>query len=296
MIYSYGVTQQGACHVKNNIVCQDSHYFKIISKNYAIGAVADGLGSELYTDVASKIAAEKSVAYCIEKIKQNDNKESILKTISESFRYALNEINRTAKDNGHDVDQYDTTLALAVYIDGDLYYGNSGDSGIVVLNQDGTYESVTTQQKDENGCVYPLFFGEEKWDFGAKENVASVFLATDGMYETLFPYLLKGEDVSIYVALAQFLMSEESLNFSSNKEKDVQARMNDFVASIPGDQVSDDKTVLVMLDTSVKTEKQPDEYYSMPDWAALKKKREEEYKRAAYPHLYSNEDSTKKGD
>ena len=25
MIYAYGVTQQGAYHIKNNVVCQDAH-------------------------------------------------------------------------------------------------------------------------------------------------------------------------------------------------------------------------------------------------------------------------------
>lgn len=286
MVHHYGVRQQGSYHVKNNIVCQDAYHIQYIDERFAIGAVADGLGSELYTDIASKIAAEQSVAYCAQSIQKGNSAEKILKVIKEAFRFSLNTINDTAKSNGHDVDQYDTTLALAVYCNGNVYFGNSGDSGIVVLNQDGTYESVTTQQRDENGCVFPLYFGEEKWEFGTKENVASVFLATDGMYETLFPYLLQGNDVPIYVALAHYLMSEESLNFSNTDDKEVEAHMSAFVQSIPGDQVSDDKTVLVMLDTEVAVTKQPPEYYQSPDWEALKRKRDEEYKRAAYPHLF----------
>ena len=54
MIFHYGITQQGHYHIKNNLPCQDAHEFKLISDNFAIGAVADGLGSELYSDIASK--------------------------------------------------------------------------------------------------------------------------------------------------------------------------------------------------------------------------------------------------
>ena len=142
------------------------------------------------------------------------------------------------------------------------------------------------QQKDENGCVFPLIFGENYWVFGKKEKVTSVFLATDGMYETLFPYLLQGEEVSIYVALAHYMMSEDCLEFATLGEEQVNAKMTAFIDSIPGEQVSDDKTVLVMLDDAVKPEYQPEQYYQTPDWAELKKKRDEEYKRLAYPHLY----------
>lgn len=289
MIYSYGISMQGAYHIKHDIVCQDAHYFKKINEHFAIGAVADGLGSEMYSDIASKIASEKSVEYCAEIIQADTDEKSILDIIKKSFHIALDAIYEVAEQANHDKDQYDTTLSLAVYLKGNLYYGQAGDSGIVVLNKNGTYESVTQQQRDDNGCVFPLFFGEEKWTFGKKEDVASVLLATDGMYETLFPYLLQGEETSIYVALAQFMMSNDCLGFSQQKQVEVQKKMESFIEGIPDSQVEDDKTVLVMLDDSIEVEKMQDAYYQTPDWEKLKKKRDKEYKRAAYPHL-SGED------
>lgn len=288
MIHYYGVTQQGAYHIRNNIICQDHHAVKVLGEHFSVAAVADGLGSELYSDVASKIAAEKSIDYVCQNINEGSSAEDIIKIIKDAFSFCLNKINNKAKEDGNDADQYDTTLALAVYRNGIVYFGNSGDSGIVVMNTDGTFEPITTQQRDQNGCVFPLYFGEEKWEFGVHENAASVFLATDGMYETLFPYLLKGENISIYTALANYMMSSESLNFSEFSDEDVQKRMEEFIGGIPGDQVSDDKTVVVMLDQSVSVSRQPDEYYRSPDWAALKKKRDEEYKKAAYPHLFGD--------
>ena len=289
MIFSYGVTQQGYYHIKNNTPCQDAHEFKLVNDKIAIGAVADGLGSELYSDVASKIAASESVKYCSENIAFPNEIESVLAIIKQSFTKALETIENVACENGHPLDQYDTTLALAIYHNGTVYYGNSGDSGIVVMNTNGTFESITEQQRDENGCVFPLCFGEECWEFGTKQNVASVFLATDGMYETLFPYLLRGENIEIYVNLAYYIMSNESLGFTSKNQSDVVQRMENFIASIPGEQVSDDKTALVMLDDAQTVQKQDKAYYKTPDWVALKKKRDEEYKRKAYPHLFGDE-------
>ncbi len=287
MIYYYGITQQGHYHIKNGTPCQDAHKFRKINENFAIAAVADGLGSQKYTDVASKIAAEQSVQYCSDKVSEKMESDEILQTIKEAFAASLASIEEKAKNDKNPLDQYDTTLAVAVYLNGNVYFGNSGDSGIVVQNIDGTYESITEQQRDENGCVYPLCFGENHWTFGEKKDVASVLLATDGIYETLFPYLLQGEEVNIYVALAHFLMSNECLGFNKKNESEVQSKMNDFVSNIPGEQVSDDKTVLVMLNDSIKVSSQPDKYYQSPDWAALKKKRDEEYKRQAYPHLFN---------
>ena len=290
MIYSYGTTQQGAYHVKTGTPCQDAHLFRKINDRFSVGAVADGLGSQQFTDVASALAVETAVESCAEKIDELTEPEEILSVIRESFSQALRTIEERAEADGNPPDQYDTTLTLAVYREGTVYFGHSGDSGIVVQNIDGTYEPITEQQRDENGCVFPLSFGESYWVFGTKENVASVLLATDGIYETLFPYLLCGEDVNIYVALANFLMSNESLGFTPENSDEISKKMSAFIANIPGEQVSDDKTALVMLDDSVAAARQPEEYYQVPDWAALKQKRDEEYKRKAYPHLYDNEE------
>ena len=289
MIYHYGTTQQGTYHVEKGIVCQDAHNFKLINEHFAIAAVADGLGSESHSDIASQTAVKISVEHCASNIQENDTEDKILSIIKESFSKSLEEINKTAISNNDDVDQYDTTLVVAVYINGNVYFGNAGDSGIVVLNKNGRYESLTIQQRDEDGHVFPLWFGEEKWVFGKKENVASVFMATDGMYETLFPFLLKGTDNPLYVALAHYMMSDECVGFTNQPAEDVQQKMEEFIANIPGNQVNDDKTVLVMYDSNIIPERLEDDYYKSPDWVELKKKHDEEYRRMAYPNMYKED-------
>lgn len=293
MIYAYGVTQQGHYHIKSNIVCQDAHHIVKCSDRMAIAAVADGLGSEAHSDIASKLAAEFSTSYCAERLSENSDERVILDTIKEAFTLSQQRIEKTAEDNGHELDQYDTTLSLAVLIDDTLYYGHSGDSGIVAMTTEGTFEKVTEQQRDQDGRVFPLFFGEEKWDIGKfDKSVASIFMATDGMLEILFPVYIRNETVSIYAALARYFMDPAALHASEFQEEQTQERIDHFISTIAPAQVSDDKTVVVVANLDTEIHYQAPEYYAEPNWAELKKKYDEAWRRAAYPHLYEKSEET----
>lgn len=292
MIYTYGVSLQGTYHIKNGIVCQDSHCIKKIANNIVAAAVADGLGSEIHSDIASSIAAQIATEYCADHITEDLTDTQILGILHSSFQIAQEQIEQEAKRNNDELDQYDTTLSLAVLINNSLFYGHSGDSGIVALTMDGTYERVTEQQRDQDGRVYPLYFGDDKWVFEKyPKEVCSVFLATDGIFETLFPIYLRDESVPIYVALAQYFMDIESLRIDEFGEETVQNNMRHFLSSIPDAQVSDDKTVVVLVNSSVPHQKQPDEYYEEPDWDTVIRNWNEKWRREAYPHLFSDDSS-----
>lgn len=288
MIYAYGITQQGTYHMKHNMVCQDAHKIIRCSDTLVIAAVADGLGSESYSDIASKIAVETSTKYCAERISDSLNEEEILKIIHSSFVLSQQSIEEKAKENAHELDQYDTTLSLVVLLGDILYYGHSGDSGIVALTLEGLYEKVTEQQRDKEGRVFPLYFGDAMWVFGKfPSKVASVLLATDGILETLFPIYIRKEPVTIYVALARFFMDAKSLKIKECGEEETCARIHQFIANISDEQVKDDKTIVVLTNTEVEPQIRSKEYYQEPNWTELKRKREEVWKREAYPHLFN---------
>ncbi len=287
MIFAYGTTLRGAYHVKDDTLCQDAHLITKCGDSFAIAAVADGVGSELYTDIASKIAVKSSSESCKEGIAEAGTDEEIIQSIRHSFKVALADILNEAEKNGHPDNQYDTTLCLAVLIDDTLYYGQSGDSGIVALTVDGTFEKVTSQQRDEDGCVFPLCF-EDHWVFGKfDKKVSSVLVATDGMLEPLFPYLLKGQATELYTALASYFIDNRRVQIEVYGEEYVQKQVEEFLSSIPETVVNDDKTVACLINCAVKTQYQPDEYYAEPDWNELKRKKDEEWRRIAYPHLYN---------
>jgi len=278
MIYSYGVSLPGTYHIKNNIVCQDS--FKIVEcdKDMAIAVVADGLGSAKYADIGSKIAADVSAEYCRENITPATKSPQILNSIKASFTAAYRAIEHEAKEKEHPIEHYDTTLTLAVLIRDTLYYGHSGDSGILALTTKGRYETVTKQQRDNEGRVFPLFF-TDKWEFAQySEKVSGVLLATDGIFETFFPIYIKNDPINIHITLARFFMDKNQ----------TQAHITSFMENIPHEQVNDDKTVAVLINTSIKTKRQPKAYYQEPDWAELKRKYDEAWRREAYPGLYKD--------
>lgn len=293
MIYAYGITQQGAYHRKKDIACQDAHKYIKCSNNTAIAAVADGLGSELYSDVASKIAVETSTQYCADRICDLNKDDDILRVICNAFTLSQDTIEKRAAEDGHDIDQYDTTLSLVVFKNGSVYFGHSGDSGIIAYTTDGMYEKVTEQQRDEDGRVFPLFFGEQKWVFGKHpKTAASIFLATDGIYELLFPVYIRNKPVDIYVALARFFMDKDLLEIEEKGEDLICQQMGEFVASISEQQVNDDKTILVLIDTSIQVNLQDEAYYKEPDWKTLRQEYEDEWRRMSYPHLYANENAS----
>ena len=286
MIYSYGVSLPGTDHIKTGVVCQDAHKIVNIDSNAAIAAVADGLGSAKYSDVGSKLAVENAIQMCAHHITSRSPPDEILKIIRAGYIAANNAVEKEAASQARSVDQYDTTLSLAVLVWDTLYYGHSGDGGIIALATDGLYMQVTKQQRDSEGRVYPLFF-QDKWEFGVYEKkVSAVLLATDGMYEPFFPIYIKNDPVNIYVHLAQFFMDHRKLDITRLGNAAVTARINEYMQNIPAEQVSDDKTVAVLINPSVATAKQPEAYYSQINWAELKRQHDEEWKRAAYPDMY----------
>jgi hypothetical protein len=88
------------------------------------------------------------------------------------------------------------------------------------------------------------------------------------------------------VSLVQFFMDKHSMLLEELGQDMIQTRISNFMENIPDEQVSDDKTVVVVINASVATKEQPEEYYIEPDWGLLKKKYDEEWKREAYPDMY----------
>lgn len=283
MIYSYGITLKGSQHEKEGSVCQDSHIIRKYGDSCCIAAVADGLGSEKYTDIASKIAVTESVNYCYEHININITGAEIERIIRESFNKALNAINVRSEEDNHDLDQYDTTLSLAILIQDRLYFGHSGDGGIIILDKSGKYSNITSQQRDVFGNVFPLCSGTEKWITGAvSSDVASVLLATDGIYDALFPVIIKDKEIKIHVKFVRFLMDMRSIHIDEDGELETGKRIENYISKIPESSILDDKTIVVMINGNVVTDLQPPEYYEEPDWVRLK----EEYMKKIQKDLY----------
>lgn len=283
MIYTYGITQRGRYHDQDSSPCQDAH--KIARKgDLVIAAVADGVGSESCSHIASDLAVNVSVDYCLDHLSEPLSEDEVLEVLKDAFWEALQAIQIEAADS----DQYDTTLALAVYMNGELYYGQSGDSGILVLAEDGLVESVTVQQRDDEGRVYPLDCAR-RWVFEKYHKKAvSVLLVTDGILESLFPSVLDADRQKVYVYQACFFMDNEILQFEECGEEMVEARITQYLENTVAENISDDLTVVAVVNPDLPMERQPDDYYMLMDWESLKNTAEERRRRILYPHLYES--------
>ena len=274
MIHFYSACMAGPYHIDNNIPCQDSRYIKQRDDGVTVAACADGLGSELYSDIGSQLGSYNAVAYCAEHYEPNMTTEEVLHLIKVSFVNAYKAVLDKAAEMGEDIDQFDSTLCLVIYDGENVWYGQSGDSGMVVRLTNGMYYPITEQQRDDDGNVFPLCSGPDYWVFGKVEgSVSSVMLMTDGVWDQICYPLLRKESVKVNTSLiAPFMERTET---EQEEIEGVQKACEGFLEHFPRDQLDDDKTVVILYNTDNPATKMPVEYYLYPDWAKLKAKNRE---------------------
>lgn len=268
MIISYNANMAGPYHIDAGLPCQDSFAVKRGQGSFIVAAVADGLGSELYSDIGSSVAATAAVNYCAENIGTGVSFDEIKNVMSDGMMYAYKAVLARAEEEAHDPDEYDTTLCICVYDGKNLYYAQSGDSGMVALLESGEYRRVTTQQRNKEGCVFPLCWGPEKWEFGyVEEAVSSVMLMTDGVFEQLCPPLMRGKEIDINIPLAKKFMDQFECNEDTVSDLEVAACK--YLENYPRELLDDDKSIVVLINTARKPAAMSEEYYAIPDWKAL---------------------------
>lgn len=278
MILSYHVSMAGPHHLQTGKPCQDAYAIRQDKAPFHIAAVADGLGSELYSDIGASVAAHTAVDHCAEHLEAGMDFDEIKKIMNNALVYAYQAVLTRADDDQHDPDEYDSTLCLCIYNGEQLYYAQSGDSGLIVLLESGEYRRLTTQQRDEEGRVFPLCWGPEKWVFGqVEEPVSAALLMTDGMFEKVCHPMLRGKDIDINIPLAGKLM--DHFDCSEDTLADRAAMIHQYLENFP--RLDDDKTVAALINTDRAPAEMPPEYYAAPDWKAL----DEEAKRKLYPQV-----------
>lgn len=283
MIYSYGLSHVGSSHSAKGVVCQDANKIITLNNGYVIAAVADGVGSCKHSDIASSIAVDIATGYCAERIKDSAAEYELEKLIEEAYVEAQITIEKKSIDQNNPITDYDTTLSMVIYDGKHITYGHSGDGGIVGLTNKGDYIKVTTPQKNDGVYVIPLRAGKEKWVFGhVDEEIASVLLATDGVYDIFFPYLLKGQPVEIYVPLIKYFMDNNTMKYSCETQAKTSEERINFLKSDSCSSITDDITLVVLVNGDVTPDIKGPAFYAEPDWDALQLK----WNKKAYPHLY----------
>jgi len=186
--------------------------------------------------------------------------ELIIFVIKRAFDNVNFEIKQKACENP---DDYDTTLTLAVFIKGIIYFGHAGDSGIIALCTNGFLEKVTEQQLGEgegiDRPVYPLA-AESRWVFGKhKKRVNVIFLMTDGVLNKVIPLFLKDQKYKMDHAYLYYLY--DNLRKNSNLDDWI---IKELSLITPEEVNYDDKTLVAVLCKSVRIRHRPKTYYDFP--------------------------------
>jgi hypothetical protein len=285
VIYGYGGSFQGSSHIKSEAPCQDAHRVERLDNGVVVAAIADGVGSSKHSDIASALAVETAVLFCIDGIKSNP-KGDLLPLIKSAFAKAELEVDKFSLSKDHLITDYDTTLSLVIYDGAQVAYGHCGDGGIIGLARSGDYVAITKPQKTDGQYVIPLRAGKDTWVVGkASGKFASVLLATDGVYDTFFPYLLKGQPVEMHIPLLRFFMDNQLLKVSRKTIKEVRETRLDFLNSETYASITDDKTLVVLVKAGITPKAKDEAFYAEPDWDALQL----EWNKKAYPQLYDKQ-------
>ena len=289
MFYIYGVSQAGHGHIKKGVPNQDALAYKIINERAAIGVIADGVGSAAKAEEASRIAADsfiKRICDIYEKFEDLFFGESDkTRFLRDAFAYANNAIIDHA--GVHDLLDYDTTLTACLLCENKLFYGHAGDSGLIALKTNGLYELVTQKAQDDLGRVYPLAM-TNNWSFGEVDDVSSVLMATDGVLDFICPVFIRDSDEPLRIDILEYFMNyiEELTNGAELKA--IQENVDKFIASIPSDVISDDKTALVIINADFPATRQPEEYYALRNWQKIKEEYDEAWRKKAYPDIFKS--------
>ena len=322
-IPSYSFSLIGKDHLRTNTPCQDHSDIIHLQNGWTIAAIADGVGSASRSEEGSKIAVASALKFCSENFPTSTDTKSVLAMLLLAFHRAFGDICEHAEHESTELEAFDTTLTVACFYKGMLFYGHCGDGGIFVVDRFGEASEITTPQKGEDGdSMIPLRFGAKYWVFGQhSENVPTVLLATDGVRDKIASNDFRDSISKVYVPLLLFLSIISDLGtkacnsfisylkklfsgdnsvtsdwiyarlldvYSSNNVADAetiveQIRSNNELYRFIS-TVTDDVSIAVLNDINVPmTFDMPSEYFSDPNWQSIR----EDTHRRLDPHLYT---------
>jgi serine/threonine protein phosphatase PrpC len=142
----------GKRHIEKGVPCQDSHLWSRPRPDSVLIAVADGAGSQPFSEHGSRLATKAVTQYLQSKIGQDNpaaDCESARALLIAAFRHTFSCLETEAVDRGAPLSSLATTL-IAVIVAPDIVAAMQvGDGAVVVANEDGTLFALTTPDNGE---------------------------------------------------------------------------------------------------------------------------------------------------
>lgn len=302
---------RGRSHADSGEPLQDSCALATLPNGWLMAAVADGVGSEARAEVGACIAAEAVTSFCARFWGTDSAASGVLDLLRTGYNHAYGCIALRARKDDRPLHEYGTTLHTAVFSGTEVYYGHAGDGGLLVMNAQGDYQNCTEPQKADDGeSVVTLLAGPESWEFGVVGDAVSAMLVTDGVYDRLASRALKRFWNGVDNCLAAWFLSPWA--FDRGKDAlaaDLEAMAAAFRSATPNafyprlaraiaqgedeaeaqrfvaehvlqgnrplrtlQEIQDDISVAILMDTSRKPDRRPWDDYRPPDWTEINRR------------------------
>lgn len=229
--------QKGLSHLKDGTNCQDNTCV-VETEDYIVAALADGLGSLKYSEIASDVAT-KSICEAFENINYSKKELS-----SDLLQYVVENIQHEAEARGIALKEMDCTLAF-VYIrknESKAIIGRLGDSAICVFRENDSI-ALNDGNKSANGTSAVLDrdaidnFTINLFDY-KKDKIKGFILSSDGLENILY---MKGSS-SVNKAAEEYF---NTLVTSASPEDALRKKILKLV-NVPGSPFDDDISIIVI--------------------------------------------------
>lgn len=229
--------RKGLSHLRDGTNCQDNTCV-VETEDYIVAALADGLGSLKYSEIASDVAT-KSVCKAVENL--NCSKKELSSYL---LQYVVEKIQHEADARGIALKEMDCTLVF-VYIsknESKAIIGRLGDSAICVFGENDSI-ALNDGNKSANGTSAVLDrdaidnFTINLIDY-KKEEIKGFILSSDGLENILY---MKGSN-SVNKAAEEYF---NTLVTSASPELELQQKIFKLV-NVPGSPFDDDISIIVI--------------------------------------------------
>lgn len=261
-----GQSIAGPKHKDEGSECQDN-WHEVTADDYGIIAVGDGLGSATNSSTGSKIATESATECLSDDLQPVDepvrslDKSEVEKLVVDALFQAREAVYTAAEDASQPVEDYHTTLSIAL-VTGDWYAAVAiGDSGLVGIKEKSEYICLVDREESEHAnLTTPLTsdrnFVEDRLRFKYDEtSLRAVVGFTDGLdrfvwrqgnkstpakefFDQIYDFITAFdslEDTTAESELRQFIDSEHFNNYSRDDKTLVIGRLSKQSKSITRD-------------------------------------------------------------
>lgn len=278
MIGHYGLSVVGTSHAAQaGGACQDAHAIRTLPEGWVVAAIADGVGSASQSATGARIASDMAVQTIEERCPPLWDAHVLSDVVKDAFHEALRGVLVEAEREGLPASEYDTTLTVVVYNGEEVVYGHVGDSGVVALKPTGDFARITEAQKGEEfNTVVPLRAGPGSWVFRTlSEPVCGLLMMTDGVLDVACPWILARTGQPVFVGYVRPFIDANIMKARGDAEfRQLEEEIAEFLSGDRSRLISDDKTVVGLVNTAIVPEVKAAEYYEDPDWPELRRAHE----------------------